>query len=204
MLCCVVLCRAVAFEYTTRASLTTEAVYPFRGDGAWGACRGALPRAARGSQLLRLPRGADGAGYATVAPNSASAMRAAVAAQPVVVYLRVGRDLGPGGSYWQHYSGGVYAGGACGARYNHAVLLVGYNATASPPYWIAKNSWGEDWGTQGGYILLAMEGDGPGLVRRRRRRLCAAPRCAALLTWASGAVQAAGRSQPGPTASEPV
>jgi C1A family cysteine protease len=31
-------------------------------------------------------------------------------------------------------------------KYNHAVLLVGYNKSDAEPYWIVKNSWGSGWG----------------------------------------------------------
>lgn len=40
-------------------------------------------------------------------------------------------------------------GNACGTMLNHAVVIVGYNKTNSPPYWIAKNSWGTAWGENG-------------------------------------------------------
>lgn len=33
--------------------------------------------------------------------------------------------------------------------FGHAVVLVGYNNEHDPPYWIAKNSYGPDWGDGG-------------------------------------------------------
>jgi Papain family cysteine protease len=38
--------------------------------------------------------------------------------------------------------------------HDHAVLMVGYNDDAVPPYWIVKNSWGILWGEQG-YFRIA-------------------------------------------------
>lgn len=46
-----------------------------------------------------------------------------------------------------------------GAAMNHAVLVVGYDMSASPPYWIVKNSWGTGWG-EAGYFRMEMLGDG--------------------------------------------
>ena len=40
---------------------------------------------------------------------------------------------------------------------NHAVQLVGYDTDEEgAPYWIIRNSWGEEWG-EGGYFRLPKE-----------------------------------------------
>jgi len=56
---------------------------------------------------------------------------------------------------FMYYSGGVLMKG-CGSSVNdHALTLVGFNADADTPYWIAKNSWGTSWGDQG-YMYISM------------------------------------------------
>jgi C1A family cysteine protease len=60
-------------------------------------------------------------------------------------------------STWNSYTGGVLSYEACGPAgpmdLDHCVQLVGYNSTASSPYWIVRNSWSEGWG-ENGYIYL--------------------------------------------------
>jgi C1A family cysteine protease len=60
-------------------------------------------------------------------------------------------------SAWNSYTGGVMSYEACGPAgamdLDHCVQLVGYNTTASSPYWIVRNSWSEGWG-ESGYIYL--------------------------------------------------
>jgi C1A family cysteine protease len=58
---------------------------------------------------------------------------------------------------WDFYSGGVLSGKCSGAwdDMDHCVQLVGYDATASTPYWKVRNSWGSSWG-ENGFIRLPM------------------------------------------------
>lgn len=58
---------------------------------------------------------------------------------------------------WDKYEGGVLSSG-CKAKYNkldHCVQLVGYDKTASPPYWKVRNEWSTSWG-EAGFIRLPM------------------------------------------------
>uniref|UniRef100_A0A5S6QTP3 Peptidase C1A papain C-terminal domain-containing protein n=1 Tax=Trichuris muris TaxID=70415 RepID=A0A5S6QTP3_TRIMR len=73
----------------------------------------------------------------------------------------------------QFYKSGVLLEDQCGKTPEHAVLLVGYNFTAPTPYYVIKNSWGDDWGEDGymrlqagrntcglaGYVVLACTKD---------------------------------------------
>jgi cathepsin F len=56
---------------------------------------------------------------------------------------------------WQDYVGGVMTGLECAwvNILDHCVQAVGYDMTASTPFWIVRNSWGTGWG-ENGYIRL--------------------------------------------------
>ncbi|KAI4995308.1 hypothetical protein ZWY2020_035211 [Hordeum vulgare] len=63
--------------------------------------------------------------------------------------------IGINAAYMQTYIGGLSCPYICGRHLDHGVLLVGYGASGfapsrfkEKPYWIVKNSWGENWGTR--------------------------------------------------------
>jgi C1A family cysteine protease len=55
---------------------------------------------------------------------------------------------------WQLYTGGTISKN-CGTNVDHAVLAVGYDLTASPPYYTVQNSWCASWGMKG-YAQIAI------------------------------------------------
>ena len=52
--------------------------------------------------------------------------------------------------YLRHYEGGIVdIKGPCGFFYNHAILAVGYDNETEFPYFILKNTFGDQWGDNG-------------------------------------------------------
>jgi len=56
-------------------------------------------------------------------------------------------------SSWQYYTSGIVMGADCTNNLDHCVQIVGYDTSASTPFWIVRNSWGADWG-ESGFIRL--------------------------------------------------
>ena len=91
-------------------------------------------------------------GFTLVEPNNPYQMQAAVELGPVTVAIDAG-SIG-----FQHYKRGVFNHAQrCGTDLNHAVTIVGYSNlnSDSEPYWIVRNSWGDDWGLDG-YVKMAI------------------------------------------------
>jgi len=65
-------------------------------------------------------------------------------------------------SSWQDYSGGILTAAQCGQDIDHAIQLTGYNPSQGG-YWIVRNSWGADWGTNG-FIWLQYGQDTCGIT----------------------------------------
>merc|ERR1711879_910955 len=108
----------------------------------------------------------SGYSYATTPCTSGSctnqdlkALAAALEKSPLSVCVNAG--------VWNDYTGGVLTSAACGSMgadsQDHCVMAVGFNSTASTPYWIVRNSWATTWGDQG-YIYLEMAKNTCGLA----------------------------------------
>jgi cathepsin L len=88
-----------------------------------------------------------------VAGDNPTALQNAVAQQPTSVSVEADQPV------WQHYTSGTISAN-CGTNLDHDVLAVGYDTTASPPYWIVKNSWGTSWGLAGYLQIEISSGKG--------------------------------------------
>ncbi|XP_051223828.1 ervatamin-B [Lolium perenne] len=124
-----------------RGGITSEADYPYSGFN--GKCD---------VDKLLFDHDASVKGFKAVPINDESQLELAVAQQPVTVYVDA--------STWQFqfYSGGIFRGPCSGdpAKVNHAITIVGYCEEFGEKFWLAKNSWSNDWGEQG-YIKLAKD-----------------------------------------------
>ena len=88
-------------------------------------------------------------GYNYISPSNVNGLQKAVAEGVVSVSIEVQDDF-------QMYESGVYESEDedCGEYLNHGVAAVGYKSDGDSPYFIVRNSWGEDWGEEG-YIRVA-------------------------------------------------
>jgi C1A family cysteine protease len=93
-------------------------------------------------------------GYKNVPSNSVSALKAAIAQQPVTVTIEADKSV------FQQYRSGVLNSTSCGTQLDHAVAAVGYGSEGGQDYYIVRNSWGTGWGDQGYIKIAAVEGQG--------------------------------------------
>ena len=128
-----------AFEFVISSGLTTDNIYPFTGVNQ--TCNTQLVAQNVTRIKTYLP---------VISANDPLSLITAVADQPVVAGVDVS------GYVWQFYYTGVI-NQFCGTDINHYALIVGYNLTAIPPYYIVKNSWGQDWG-ESGYVRIGIYG----------------------------------------------
>lgn len=143
------------FRYAAASFIVPEALIPYTGQDG-GAC--AAPRVSPPGAVRAYSRH----GFVRVGDSAAALMDAVSSQGPVVAYLNVLPEL-------VAFTGGVYQPGQCAATYNHAMLIVGYNATAGVgapgSYWLLRNSWGADWGEEGHVRVQMLADDAPGGCR---------------------------------------
>ncbi|KMZ62201.1 Cysteine proteinase [Zostera marina] len=130
-----------AFEYIERnGGLTTSANYP-NVKNANSMCKNNLEIAATIN------------GYEEVGASE-NCLLNAVAKQPVSVFVA--------SKYFddnsRFYKSGIFKCHTCNfSEYKvgvHVVTVVGYGNDGEHDYWIVKNSWGDDWGKESGYIRI--------------------------------------------------
>jgi len=124
------------------SGIDTQASYPYTsGGGSTGTCKDDLVHDLK--DVAATCSGKEG-----VQKDEKSLQEACQNHGPISIAIAAN-------SNFQSYTGGVFDDSTCHGQLNHAVLLVGFNAGASPPYWIIKNSWGASWG-ESGYIKFVM------------------------------------------------
>jgi len=127
-----------AFEYIFQnRGIDTEDSYPYT--GVDGSCKYSANSV-----------GASVYSYADVNPGSERELTNAIGtAGPVSVAIDASQ------ASFQFYSSGVYFEPSCSSyQLDHGVLAVGYGSQNSQDFYIVKNSWGPEWGSNG-YILMA-------------------------------------------------
>jgi len=99
--------------------------------------------------------------------NVTEMMKEALLSGPIGVRITVYSDLA------RDYETGIYVHTGGEMLGDHFVVLVGYNDTSGDPdqwYWIAKNSWGADWG-EDGYFRIRMGTNEAGIEEQVARAL---------------------------------
>jgi cathepsin L len=99
-------------------------------------------------------RNAPITGFTDVTVNSAAALKAAIAQQPVSVAIEADTFT------FQAYTSGVINDDSCGTQLDHGVVAVGYDDAANPPYYLVRNSWGTSWGDKGHVMIGIQDGEG--------------------------------------------
>ncbi|KAM7414552.1 hypothetical protein PAMA_019391 [Pampus argenteus] len=127
-----------AFEYIMyNKGLMTEEEYPYKGYD--DACKYQSERAAAFvKEVVNI-----------TAYDEMSMVEAVSNLNPVSFAFEVTSDF-------MNYHQGVYTSTECHKttdKVNHAVLAVGYGEENGTPYWIVKNSWGPNWGTDGYFLI---------------------------------------------------
>ena len=126
-----------ALFYAEEHGLMTEADYPVQGDHGESTCK--YDKEKKAAQVDNV-RGVGNP-------------KADLAQGPIIAAFQAQGDV-------IQYQAGIY-NGFCGEQPNHYLAVVGWGVTSyGVEYWIARNSWGPDWGEQG-HIRIQIDGNCP-------------------------------------------
>jgi len=136
----------LAMDYVLKSGCAETADAPYTAQD--GACSAGNPTTAM-AQILVDDSASSNAGAAfgmtgweTLPKNSYEPLMRALAEKgPVAV--SVAADA------WFNYENGIFNGCGKDAVIDHAVVAMGYGASAGTKYWVIQNSWGKDWGEAG-------------------------------------------------------
>jgi|LauGreDrversion4_2_1035121.scaffolds.fasta_scaffold290379_1 KDEL-tailed cysteine endopeptidase len=131
------------FDYAAAKGMMTESDYPYK----------AYDQSCKYDSSKVTP--VKGLGHVMVSPNSANALKTAIAAGPVSVAIEADTFV------FQFYSGGILNSKNCGTDLDHGVVAVGYGVDATKgEYYIVRNSWGASWGVKGYVNIAIVDGQG--------------------------------------------
>jgi len=134
-----------AFEFIiANGGITSEAQYPYTAQD--GTCNTAV------TSVTTITA------YTDVTSGDENALAKGVTIGPVSVAIEADQ------SCFQFYSGGVLKDPSCGTQLDHGVLAVGYGTLSGTNYWIVKNSWGQSWGVESGYVFIEKGSDECGIA----------------------------------------
>jgi hypothetical protein len=163
-----------AFEWLLQAhsgTIVTEASYPYvSGEGQVPAC-----------SMSGTTPGATISSHKDLAHDETQ--------MAAFVYSSGPLSIAVDATSWQTYISGIMTN-CISVQIDHGVLIVGFDSTNTPPYWIVKNSWGKSWGEEG-YIRIESGSN---------QCLITSDPCTSIV---SGGTPAPGPSPPGPTPPTP-
>ena len=119
-----------AYSYLREVGISEASDYPYTGTP--GKCK-----ADNVKMFLKIR------GYSLLREVNKDGILNMLSQQPISMSMQV---MG----YLKLYTGGIVdVKGPCGFFYNHAILAIGYDNDTEFPYFILKNTYGDDWGMEG-------------------------------------------------------